>query len=71
MSEQDHEGRSYLLAWSIILMTGFVLLGSLILLQSCTLSFQNIMTIGESEDVVDQDPSTNVNPNITIPAKLM
>ena len=52
---------------SIALMATVLLFGSLVILNSCTLSFHNISTHGTAEDLIDETQETepNVSPNIS------
>jgi hypothetical protein len=49
-----------------------VIIFGIFLLVGCTLSFNNICSIGKAQDVVDteQDPTNDVKPNIQVPSPL-
>lgn len=38
---------------------------------SCTISMQNVMTSGTASDIVDTNPTTDTNPSLTIPSKVL
>ncbi len=42
----------------------------LLLLTSCTITFEQVMTQGRAEDVIDNIPSTSVDTTVTIPMKM-
>jgi hypothetical protein len=36
-------------------------------LTSCTITFDQVMTYGKADDVIDNTPSTNVTSEVTLP----
>ena len=50
-------------------MKRLIMFGLLMLLPSCTLSFQNIDTHGYSSDLVDDTQTPNIAPTLTVPVK--
>jgi hypothetical protein len=62
-SEPPTQSQFYSVVFLIFLI--FILVAT----SSCTLSFTNVMTSGEADDVVDTSPQTTANPNITVPVK--
>jgi len=78
MEDNQHEveeiRNSNVVGSTLIIMIGMIILiTSICLLNSCTLSFQNVMTSGTASDVVDSDPKTDaqIDPTLTIPASVL
>ncbi len=66
MKEQSDQVKTIILGALFFVALIFLLVGSTIFLNSCTLNVIMTHTEGEASDVVESDPSTTANPDVKI-----